>query len=223
MPGRTITLRDAHYYHVYNRGVEKRLIFTDNKNYQRFLDTSYFYQFQDPGIRFSNYINLTPEARLLRMSSIISKPRIVNVICFVLMPNHIHFLLRQEITDGISEYMMRVADSYTKYFNIKNKRVGHLFQGKFKSVHVENDDQLKHLSRYIHLNPLTSNLVPSFDSLFAYPWSSLIEYLNGNYHVSNPVPILNFFTSIKKYAEFLQDNADFQQNLHQIKSQILEN
>lgn len=118
---------------------------------------------------------------------------------------------------------MRVADSYTKYFNTKNKRVGHLFQGKFKSVHVENDDQLKHLSRYIHLNPLTSNLVPSFDSLFAYPWSSLIEYLNGNYHVSNPVPILNFFTSIKKYAEFLQDNADFQQNLHQIKSQILEN
>lgn len=223
MPQRFQPLIDGHYYHVYNRGVEKRHIFTDIRSYKRLLDVIDYYQFEKPRLRFSHFISLNTEARTIYLQSMNLSARIISIICFVCMPNHFHLLLRQEKANGISHYMMRISDSYTKYFNTKNKRIGPLFQGQFKSVYIKNDDQLKHVSRYIHLNPHTSKLVRSFDDLLTYPWSSLIEYLSGHHHISNPSPILAFFASKENYKEFLRDNSDYQRHLHQIKPYVFDN
>ena len=84
------------------------------------------------------------------------------------MPNHFHLLLKQTIDNGISHFLSKFTNSYTKYFNTKYNRVGPVFQGVFKSVHIESDEQLMHLSRYIHLNPVVSAVVEK-QNLLSYP------------------------------------------------------
>lgn len=90
------------------------------------------------------------------------------------MPNHFHLLLQQIRDGGITEFISKLTNSYTRYFNIRNKRIGPLFQGEFKAVHVETDEQLIHLSRYIHLNPIVSYITKKLES---YQWFSYLEYL----------------------------------------------
>jgi putative transposase len=95
---------------------------------------------------------------------------------FVLMPNHFHFLLREESEHGVSDYLRRVQDGYTKYFNAKYGKSGHLFQGPFKAVHVKNNDQLLYLSSYIHKNP--KELKNGIE--YSYQWSSFQDYILDN-------------------------------------------
>ena len=138
------------------------------------------------------------------------------------MPNHYHILLRQETENGISRFIKNIADSYTKYFNIKNERVGPLFQGQFKSVLVDSDEQLLHVSRYIHLNPYTSHIVKNVKDVVTYPWSSFNEYVLGNKEHCNPKIILSSFASGEKYNEFVLNQADYQKKLENIKHLLLE-
>lgn len=94
------------------------------------------------------------------------------------MPNHFHLLLKQTKENGISKLVANFQNSYTRYFNLKNERVGPLFQGVFKALRVKTDEQLIHVSRYIHLNPYSSSVIKSFEELKRYPWSSVEEYLH---------------------------------------------
>src|SRR3990167_5879702 len=158
MPGRVTPLSTDEFYHIYNRGSEKRDVFTQQKDYKRFVKTFFYYQFLDPKPSFSKFS--TSELN-------IHKPNLTNklveIICYCLMPNHFHFLIRQLKDNGISIFMSQLSNSYTKYFNTKYNRVGALFQGTFKAVLVESDEQLLHLSRYIHLNPIVSGLVKDLE------------------------------------------------------------
>jgi len=104
--------------------------------------------------------------------------RIVNLINFALMPNHFHLTLQTLKDEAISLYMQRVLTSYTKYINIKYEKVGHLFQGPFTAVHINDDDQLMYLSAYIHLNP--RELTDWHGKEDEYPWSSYQDYTNTN-------------------------------------------
>ena len=136
------------------------------------------------------------------------------------MPNHFHFLLRQKTDDGLSKFVGDLLNSYTKYFNIKNDRVGPLFQGRFRAVLIDNDEQLVHVSRYIHLNPLIANLVSDIES---YPWSSYRDYLGlGNNTFVKTAEILDLFKSKEDYKQFVLDQVDYARVLDQFKHKFLD-
>lgn len=141
------------FYHLYNRGTDKRAIFLEPADYQRFL-------------------------RAVEHA----KKDLVSITAYTLMPNHFHFLVRQQATGGISSFMHRLGTGYTMYFNAKHERSGTLFQGKFKDVAVHTDEQLLHLSRYIHINCVKDMMQHGRDEKFklleSYAWSSYPDYLN---------------------------------------------
>lgn len=212
MPSRIIPFVNGQYYHIYNRGVEKRTIFETSRDNSRFIKTMCYYQLEGPKPKLSQFFKYQ-----------IFKPnfdkKIVEIICYCLMPNHFHFLLKQLKDTGITEFIGKLSNSYTRYFNTRNKRVGPLFQGEFKAVLIESDEQLLHVSRYIHLNPLVSYLVKDLN---LYKWSSYVEYVSENKGICDKKDILAFFKSPKHYKQFILDQADYAINLELIKHQILE-
>lgn len=213
MPYRLTPFVNDSCYHVYNRGVEKRTIFSDNRDYQRFLKTLYYYQFTGPKPAFSTH-------NRFKVKDFSHNPKIVEIVCYCLMPNHIHLLIKQLRDNGISEFMSKVINSYTKYFNTIYKRVGPLFQGSFKTVLIENDNYLMHLSRYIHLNPYASSLT---DNLESYQHSSYPQYVGL---VSHPLcvaePVLDNFKDVESYKEFVTGHEDYSRELEFLKHLLLE-
>lgn len=213
MPYRTLPFVNDHYYHIYNRGSEKKPIFQIKWDYKRFLKTIKYYQLEGPKPKLSKYL-----------ISQIFKPdpnkKIVEVICYCLMPNHFHFLIKQTKEGGISEFMRKLSNSYTKYYNTKHNRVGPLLQGEFKAVLVKSDEQLLHLSRYIHLNPLVSYVTKNLD---LYPWSSYFEYIGDvKDNICLTTPIKEFFKAPADYQKFVLDQAAYGKELELIKHQLLD-
>ena len=146
--------------------------------------------------------------------------KIVDIICYCLMPNHFHFLIKQLKDGGITEFISKLSNSYTKYYNVKYNRVGPLLQGEFKAVLIESDAQLIHVSRYIHLNPIASFLVKDLNE---YRWSSYKEYVeNDTNGICNKEAVLSFFKSPKDYEKFVLDQVDYAQRLEIIKHQLLD-
>lgn len=223
MPRRLVPLITGHYYHIFNRGVERRIIFTTKREYRHMLDTIRFYKFYTPNLRLSRFLDLSLEDREKVKSEILTHSRLlVKIISFCLMPNHFHFLLRQEVDSGISKFLKNVSDSYTRYFNTRNDRVGPLYQGQFKSVLIESEQQLLHVSRYIHLNPYSSLVVKEIKEILEYPWSSLREYILGIEDICDQGLILDHFQERQKYKIFVFNQADHQRRLQNIKHLLLE-
>lgn len=216
MPGRTTPLVNGEFYHVYNRGSEKRDIFTESRNYTRFIKTIFYYQFAGPRPSFSKFSKL--QVTLLKQ---LSEEKLVAIICYCLMPNHFHFLVRQLKENGISKFMGQISNSYTKYFNTKYQRVGPLLQGAFKAVRVESEEQLIHVSRYIHLNPVVSGLV---DNLEEHQWSSYLEYIKPISTFCSINEILGFFGSNEKekYKKFVEAQIDYGKRLEMVKHQFID-
>lgn len=224
MPLRKTILANGETYHVFNRGVNHQLIFMDNGDYPRALEISSFYRFSKPRLRFSFYNRLPTEEKLSFWKELEEKnQKIVTIFCFCFLPNHFHFLLRQEKENGISKFLANFQNSYTRYVNTRHARSGHLFQGQFKAVRIENDNQFLHTSRYIHLNPYASYVVRTVDQLKKYPWSSLPQYINseseGICEIKN---ILSSFSSSKQYLQFVLDQKDYQRTLKDIGHLLLE-
>ena len=140
------------------------------------------------------------------------------------MINHYHLLLKQIKNNGIFNFIRLLNNSYSHYFNTKYKRKGSLFEGRFKAARIENDAQLLHLSRYIHLNPYSSFLVKNSEELISYPFSSLSEYLRQNKdNICHKEIVLGQFSDFKDYKKFVLNQADYQRSLQGIKHQLLEN
>jgi len=213
MPYRVVPFVDLDYYHLYNRGVEKRSIFLNDRDYQRFLQTVFYYQFSDLKFRFS------------RRDSPLNKnfnnhPKSVEIICYCLMPNHFHLLVRQMKDGGIHKCMQRTLNSYTKYFNTKHNRVGPLLQGAFRAVPIETDLQLMHISRYIHLNPYVSHLA---EDLKTYPYSSYRGFIGmEDDFLFNKQPVIDFFKNTRDYKEFVVGHGDFARELETMKHLLME-
>lgn len=211
---RKIVFANGQFYHLFNRGVEKRPVFTNSWEFKRALDTISFYQFQNPSLRYSKYLALNDELKQLFLGQLKKNEKIVEIIAFCLMTNHFHFLARQTKEEGITKFMAKFTNSYTKYFNTKRQRIGPLFQGIFKAVHVESDEQLVHLSRYIHLNPVTAFIVKP-EELENYQWSSYPDYLK-NLKSEEGKAVMDFFKSPQDYKKFVLDQADYQKKLKEI-------
>lgn len=214
MPSRIIPFVNGEYYHIFNRGVAKMQIFNNFYDYNHFIKTIVYYSIEGPKPRLSVF---APTTTILDTNK-----KIIDIICYCLMPNHFHFLLRQKRNGGITEFVSKLSNSYTKYINTKNSRVGHLLQGNFKAVHVETNEQLLHLSRYIHLNPFVSYLVKDLES---YKWSSFPEYVNlieAENAICDKKIILDQFKSPREYKQFVLDQADYGKKLEALKHQLLD-
>lgn len=214
MPGRLVPLVNGEYYHVFNRGNDKRDIFLQPRDYKRFLQTFYYYQFAGPKPKFSQYAKSQ-----LNLTNFQDSQRLVEIICFCLMPNHFHFLLKQVADNGISIFLSQVSNSYTKYFNTKYAHTGALLQGVFKSVLIESEEQFIHVSRYIHLNPLVSGICSNLET---YRWSSYKEYITGFSYYSSPEEVLRLFLDKDSYKEFLENQIDYGTSLELIKHHIFD-
>jgi len=170
-------------YHVYNRGVEKRKIFLNDENYLRFIHDLFEFNDISPAGKFFIFGGSTSEYAGKR-----KRESLVEILVFCLMPNHYHLLLRQLQNGGITKFMKKIDIGYTMYFNKKNKRVGPLFQGRFKAVLIDKQAQFYHIPYYVHLNPLELKL-PNWkeggikdpqkakEFLETYRWSSHLDYI----------------------------------------------
>lgn len=212
MPSRMFPFVNGQIYHVYNRGTEKRTIYESTRDYQRFIKSMSYYRIQGPKPKFSLFFY--PRAKKIDFSK-----KIITILAYCLMPNHFHLLVKQEVDGGITEFVSKLSNSYTKYYNTKHKRIGPLFQGEFKSVLVESDEQLVHVSRYIHLNPLVSYLTKNLDS---YTWSSYNEYINNAPKYCSTSEIMGFFKNPEDYIQFILDQAGYATELAFIKHKLLE-
>ncbi len=200
-------------YHVYNRGAEKRHIFESRTDYKRFIKSTQYYLFKGPKPKFSHFSQE-------KISKLRLNDKICDILAYCLMPNHFHLLLKQNTNGGITEFLSKLSNSYTKYFNLKYDRVGALFQGEFKSVLIESDEQLVHVSRYIHLNPVASFLVTKPEN---WEWSSYMEYLDQNSSgFCQTTQILGLFKDSVAYRQFVEDQIAYAQELEIIKHQLIE-
>ena len=143
---RKINFAVGEYYHVYNRGVEKRDIFLDNDDRDRFQKILYVSNSSNPVV--------FKTIQRLPLDKIDIGEKRVAIGAYVLMPNHFHILVKEITEGGLTNFMAKLTTSYSKYFNKKHERVGPLFQSRFKAEHVDDDNYLQYLYAYIHLNPV---------------------------------------------------------------------
>ncbi|MBI2443018.1 MAG: transposase [Candidatus Levybacteria bacterium] len=222
MPGRNIPIITGEIYHVFNRGIDRRPTFTRKREYERAVDATKFYLTSHPPMSFSKYLRLENEKKNAVVKLLSDTTKHVHLLSFCLMPNHFHFLVRQTEEHGISHFLSNFQNSYTRYFNTKHDRVGSLFLDQFKAVRIETDEQLIHVSRYIHLNPYTGYVVKSLDELITYPWSSLPAFLHDDGSFIEKEPVLSFFKSPNEYKAFIFDQADYQRRLKEIEHLVFE-
>jgi putative transposase len=145
MSTRLVDLVPGEFFHVYNRGNSKQLIFADYRDYERFQKSLYI-------------ANSTRGFEMGRLPSDVycvdREDLLVHIGAYALMPNHFHLVMSPAVDNGLSLFMHKLSTSYSKYFNKKYERTGALFEGKFKAEHIADDVYLKYLFSYVHLNPL---------------------------------------------------------------------
>lgn len=144
------SIQTGDVYHIFNRGVDKREVFLDKSDYLRFYKSLYLFNKIEPIVNFDtadiNKNKLDPTKRL------------VDIVAYSLLPNHFHLIVKQLVDGGISEFMKRLSGGYTNYFNNKLDRTGVLFQGKFKRVIVESEEQNQYLFAYVNENHFVHNI-----------------------------------------------------------------
>lgn len=198
--------------HTLSRGVDKRKIFLDKKDYLRFIHD--LFEFNDEDWVNNNLHRF--QCNDIASPYIKRKPRkmLVDILAFVLMPNHYHLLLSPRVKDGISRFMKKVNMGYAKYFNQKYNRTGTLFEGRYKSIAAKNDAHFLYLPNYIHLNPLdldspewrnkkVYNYKETIQFLENYKWSSFPDYIGKKNFpsVTSRNFLLEIFGGAEKYRE----------------------
>lgn len=222
MTYRKVLFAPGEIYHVYNRGIARAPIYKYSKDYARFLNLLDYYRFA-PNLSFSHYNRLEKDVKSTYWSNIKrNNACIVEIIAFCLMPNHFHLLLRETKEKGIKTFLSNVQNAYAKYFNTKYDRTGALFEAIFKGVRIETEEQLLHVSRYIHLNPVTAYIIDIKD-LEGYKWSSFSAYVEKpkeTFIVSHM--ILDVIGGSQRYKEFVFDQVAYQRELDKIKHLCIE-
>ncbi|TSC86474.1 MAG: hypothetical protein G01um10148_460 [Parcubacteria group bacterium Gr01-1014_8] len=208
---RQIEFASDEIYHVYNRGTEKRSIFSSRGDYERFLTLLYSCNQEERlDERLSRY-SLREALELPRGSPL------VDVAAYCLMPNHFHLILREIGVGGISKFMQKVITGYTMYFNKRHERNGALLQGKFKAVHAKDDRYLKYLIAYVHLNPValtktfekeTLSALANLKSLERYPYSSYLDFSG----VERPE---NKLIDAKAMPEYFSTPSEFKKHINE--------
>jgi putative transposase len=177
MARRKVSFLPGHYYHIYNRGANREQIFRNEENY----------------------------VFLLRKIKSYASELSITIIAYCMMPNHYHFLVRQEAETPLCQFIQAVFNSYTKAFNKAFGRSGTLFEGPFQAIHIEQESHLLHLCRYIHRNPLDAGLVTDPGE---WPFSNYLEWIGRR---TGSLVDRNFvqehFPSSERYGNFVNDHC----------------
>jgi len=220
MPVREFTFQNRSIYHVFNKTIENKKIFFGNPYCSIFLEIVKYYRSSNALISFSRLKDLKAAlCQKLIEKTCIEASYQIHILAYCLMPTHFHMLIEQTADEGIQKSMGKILNSFTRYYNRKNHRIGPLFLPRFKAVQITSDSQLMHVSRYIHLNPYSSKIVKEKKSIMNYPYSSFSDYLNNrNSMCMHKEPILSLFSNKPSlYKSFVMQNADHQQMLEHAK------
>lgn len=231
MPYRKVPLVEGEIYHIFTKSIAGFRIFNSNKDFQRAIETLFFYTLEKPPCKFSLFSKepiskplpcptLPTGRRQAGALELGKKERIVRILGYCIMPTHIHLITQQLKDNGISQFINLALKSYSKYFNERFKRKGPLWEGRFKNVLVETQEHLLHLTRYIHLNPVTAFLV---NNPKEWEFSSYKEYIglcDENKKLCQFSSYLDIDAS--NYEEFVKDNIDYQRSLSKIKHLVIE-
>lgn len=196
MANRKVPFVIGEYYHLYNRGIDKRNIFSNQKDLNRFFQSMVEFNTVDPiGSIYENSFNqLGGETSKLE--------QLVEFVTYCLNPNHYHFIIKQVQDRGIEKFMQRLGTGYTMYFNEKEKRSGSLFQGVFKSIHIDTNEYLLHVSAYVNLNDRVHQLEGRTPKLVE-SMSSWGEYMDKKIKgICEKEIILSQFKNVDEYKEF---------------------
>ena len=212
MPIRPVPIVAGEYYHIYNRGTDKRILFRDDIDYQRFLKLLYLSNSVDR-INVRNILRKDNEPYAYERGT-----PLVSIGTYCLMPNHFHILLTPYVENGVSTFMQKLGTGYSMYFNKRHNRTGTLFEGPFKAKWAGSDVYLKYLYAYIHLNPLKlwgrqtvanePNNQETLAFLKNYNYSSLPDYLQvvrSENKIINPDPFPNYFKIADDHLGELKD------------------
>ncbi|OHB24588.1 MAG: hypothetical protein A2542_03490 [Parcubacteria group bacterium RIFOXYD2_FULL_52_8] len=201
---RSLEFSEGEYYHVCNRGVDKRQIILDHEDADRFMQG------------LTTFNSTAPVGGLFVLScagkekSVIQQrakegQQLVDIICYCLNPNHFHLLLRERAENGIVRLLQRSTMGYSKYFNAKYKRKGTLFSGPFRARWIEDNDDLLHTSAYVNLNDQVHQLRHGVSKLVRSSWN---EYLLGKTAICEKAIILGQFKNIAEYKAFAEESLE---------------
>ena len=216
---RKYLLANGEVYHIFNKSIANFKIFNNKFDFKRMQEAIKYYRFEDASIRFVRFVSRRKKDKGDSIPSRQSD-RLVDIISYCIMPTHLHLVLQQTKDKGISKFMSNVLNSYSRYFNIRHKRKGPLWEGRFKNILVKTDEQLIHLTRYIHLNPTSAGLVnkPNY-----WEFSSFNEYLEKT-KTGSEICSYEHLLDINPntYKKFVENRVVYQRELSKIKSLILE-
>jgi len=221
MTYRKVPLIKNNLYHIINKSIAGFRIFNSGSDYKRMMDTIIFYSIKQPACRFSWFKEFhKDEYNFIEYFRKNYSKKLIDIITYCLMPTHIHFILKELKEDGISKYMNLILMSYSRYFNLKHHRKGPLWEGRFKNILIETDEQFIHLTRYIHINPVKARLVSKPEE---WNHSSYNEYIGAN---EKSESLCNFSEYLNRdclsYKEFVDAEIDYKRNFKIIKHLILE-
>jgi putative transposase len=207
---RNTQFAENEFYHLYNRGVDKRIVFATKDDYDRFK--AYLYLLNDTSS--ARTANLFIGKRKQTLFEEKRNEPLVAIGAYCIMPTHFHILATPLVDDGIPKFMHKLQTAYTMYFNEKTLRTGSLFQGTYKSKHAATDEYLKYLFAYIHLNPVKyfhedihtatpEQIIKVEAKVSAYPYSSVGEYLHSKFVITSPEAYPKYFTRAKDMQSHL--------------------
>lgn len=196
---RNIIFAEGEFYHIYNRGTDKRAIFSDPVDFARFLESMTLFNTEEPIGSIYEHSFQKP-----KLGSPASKSRLVNIVAYCLNQNHYHLILQPVVEKGIEKFMQRLGTGYTKYFNNRYNRNGVLFQGKFQAVHIVSNPQLLHVSAYVNLNYEIHRLGSRTSKS---SWGEYINRKNEENELCKKDDILGQFRNIKEYRVFAENSV----------------
>lgn len=213
---RSITFTTGEYYHLYNRGTDKRKIFLDKTDQDRFLSLLFLCNSGIP-LHRSDHQGVSLE----KVLSIQRETTLVDIGAYCLMPNHFHILVHEQTEGGLSLFMHKLSTAYTMYFNQRHERRGSLFEGTFQAKHAARDEYLKYLFAYIHLNPIgiiedewkehhIKNKKKAEDFLASYPYSSYLDYSDAKnvrpeHTIINKLAFPEYFEKSTDFKDYVKD------------------
>ncbi|MDB5266870.1 MAG: hypothetical protein JWN89_685 [Parcubacteria group bacterium] len=216
MSARTTIFSINEYYHLYSRGVDKRVIFLNDEDRKRFIRLLYLCNNEAPVVyKITQHKNLTDIPR---------KKKLVSIGAYCLMPNHFHLLVKETEEGGIAKFMSKLLTAYSSYFNKRYERTGTLFGSGFKASHLDSDEYLRYMFAYIHLNPLKLfdpewkarkiESEPAKKFLESYSFSSHFDYLERDReekHILDTEAFPSYFIGSKDFKRQMYEwlNFDF--------------
>ena len=213
---RNIEFANGEFYHIFNRGTDKRTIFEDRDDQQRFIEGIRDFNKEAPIGSLHEYRIIKKQLGSLASKRVEEKP-LVRFIAYCLNPNHFHFLIEQIEDEGIPKFMHRLSTGYTKYFNKKYRRTGALFSGSYKAVHVDNNEYLLRVSAYVSLNDKVHQIEGKGEIRPLSSWSEY-QYPVSKNNICSTSVILEQYNDSKEYLTFaLEALNDIRENKERAK------